>query len=244
MAEHAGIVDDAGRSHIIGSVVSRRHRPVATLLRVPTQRQLLQRVVLSAVDVGSDVIAGTDYEVHQLLVDIGFMAVETHLPSALVVFAAAHDHFEVSVGSCVIEGLAELFNSGLWLEPIERLTHAGLRETCGNASMARRAQGRIDVVINILCKCGSGRNSKRRNYGPGIGRPHRWKHDQPLRKPDLGAAGVLVPDVMPDGSDSTRDPRILYELLWQCKGSGCSDGVWQTPGENSEMKKQSQFGVR
>jgi hypothetical protein len=50
-------------------------------------------------------VTGAPDEVHLLLIDIGFLALEPRLPATLVVLAAPLDHSEVRVELLVIEGL-------------------------------------------------------------------------------------------------------------------------------------------
>src|ERR1035441_1602335 len=99
VAEHALVVDRTHRSLVVRAIITRVHRPVAALLRIPAERQLLQCVVVSQVQVRPGVVAGTKYVVHALLVHVGFLAVESCLPTALKPRTAPLDHLEETVRS-------------------------------------------------------------------------------------------------------------------------------------------------
>src|ERR1017187_6124640 len=105
VAEHALVPDQARSPRKIRPVVTRVHSPGTALFGVPSKRQLLQGVPVRQVKKGSRMIARTDDEIHLLLVDVGFLAIESDLPAALIILTAALDHGKVAVGRGVIERL-------------------------------------------------------------------------------------------------------------------------------------------
>src|ERR1700733_14621378 len=102
-------------------------------------------------------IAGADDVIDRLLVYVDFSAIETLLPAALIVFAVAGNHCDVSVGSFVIVRLAwrEVFDRGGWLELIKGAAHAGFVEGGGDGGVAGFALGRVGVLIRGR-RCGGG----------------------------------------------------------------------------------------
>src|SRR5207253_5110632 len=135
VAEHALVVDDARGALVVRPVVARIHRPIAAFFRIPTKRQLLQRIAARQVKVSPGVVPRTHYEIDLLLLHIGFLTVEAELPAALIILAAPLDHGEVAVRCFVIKRLAwlEIFDHILRVQPVERSPHAGLSEGARDA---------------------------------------------------------------------------------------------------------------
>src|ERR1051326_6952228 len=121
VTEHAFVVDDAGRALILRAVVARIHGPIAALFRIPAERQLLQRMAACQMQVRPRVISRTQHEIDLLLLDVGFLAVKSDLPAALIIFATAADHREVTLRRFVIERVAclEIFHGILRVHPVE-----------------------------------------------------------------------------------------------------------------------------
>src|SRR5579859_718919 len=91
-------------------------------------------------------IARTYDEIDLLFVDIGFFLIEADLPAALIIPAATFDGRKVTVGSLVVERLSGI-GDGFRAYGGERPSHAGFPVAGGDASVAVRANSRIDVRI-------------------------------------------------------------------------------------------------
>ena len=97
VAEHALVGDRAAEAIVIGTVVTRIHRPVASLFGVPGQRKLDQRVAAGPMQICASVIAGAHDEVDALFHDVDFPAREIDLMAALIILAIAQEHREIAV---------------------------------------------------------------------------------------------------------------------------------------------------
>jgi hypothetical protein len=110
---------------------------------------LLQRIPAGQVKIGARMIARSHDEIHRLLIDIGFPAVEPRLPAPLVIFAVPLDHRKVRAGRLVIKALPrrEILDRVGRRQPVERPPHAGLPEVGRQLRVAARAQCRVHVPV-------------------------------------------------------------------------------------------------
>ena len=83
--------------------------------------------------------------------NVGFTAVGTDPPAALIVLAIALEHRIVSAGWFVEEGIGagEVFYDFGGLEAVERPGHSGLGISLGDLSVALGAEVRIYVLVRV-----------------------------------------------------------------------------------------------
>src|SRR5215472_5387153 len=89
VAEHALVGDGSTEGGMIRAVVARVHGPIAAVLGVPGERQFHERIAAGAVQIRAHVIARADHKVDFLFEDVGLLAVETDLVTALIEAAIA-----------------------------------------------------------------------------------------------------------------------------------------------------------
>ncbi len=153
VAEHALVVDRTRRALVIQPVIAWVHRPVTAVFRVPSERQLLERIARRQVQKGARVVARAEDIIDLLLFDVGVSAVKPDLPSPLIEFPGTFDGFEIRV-RCLMEVRSALHGLRQILRhrTIERPGHSSLRERGGDALVATRANGRVDITVwGALC---------------------------------------------------------------------------------------------
>ena len=104
VAKHAAERDPASKILMIRTVVARIHSPVPPFFAVPGDRKFHDLPILRSVEVGSSVIARSDYEVNLFLDDVSLLAVEIGLMPALIVFSIPLNHRVMTIRSRMIEG--------------------------------------------------------------------------------------------------------------------------------------------
>src|SRR2546422_405669 len=149
MAEHAAVAHSACESGMIRTVVARIHSPGASLLRVPCERQLHQRVAAGAVQIRAYVIAGSDDVVDLLFESVRLFPVEADLIPALVKPSVTLDVGEVALGRLVVKRHGILFITKYiaGCGTTERTAHTRTPVGFRNVRMAIGTQGRVDVPI-------------------------------------------------------------------------------------------------
>src|SRR5260370_15942423 len=105
VTEHAIVSYGTAEAVMIGTVVARVHRPVASFFGVPPEWHFDQRAAAGPMQVRACVISGSHDVVDLLLHHIDWLAREVDLVAALVVFAIAPEHGEVAVRWLVVKGI-------------------------------------------------------------------------------------------------------------------------------------------
>src|SRR5262249_21140546 len=103
VAEHAFITDRSPRVWLIRAIIAWTHRPRSPALRIPAERQLLQRARLRAMQERPRMRPRSHHEVDLLLVDVRLFPLKSDLVAALVIFPVALGHREIRVRSSVVE---------------------------------------------------------------------------------------------------------------------------------------------
>ena len=94
MAEHTSVGDPAGETGVIGPVITRTHRPVAAILRVPRDWKLYKFSRFPSADVAAGMKAGPEPVVDRRFEVIRGGAVETYLMPAQIRPAVTVGHGE------------------------------------------------------------------------------------------------------------------------------------------------------
>src|SRR5215831_20996374 len=94
---------------MIGTVISRIHRPRTAILHIPGERQFYQRVAARAVQECAYVVPRTKDVVNLLLNTIRLFPIEPDLITALIKPAIPLDHREVAIGCLMIEADSVVF---------------------------------------------------------------------------------------------------------------------------------------
>src|SRR5581483_1292144 len=155
VAEHAACGNRAAKVLLIFAVVTRAHRPISGLLRVPAYGQLDEFPLRIAMKIGARMVAGADHIVDLLLDNIGFFSMQSSLRALFVEPAIALQHCVVHFRGPVVDGVifSEALDGGAGINVPERPAHARLAVRFRDLPMASRARAGIDIVGFCLYRC-------------------------------------------------------------------------------------------
>src|SRR5580658_7499500 len=159
VTEHAIVAYWATEAVMVGTVVARIHRPVASFFRVPTERQLGQRTAGGPMQVRARMVAGSHDEVDLLFHHIHRFAREIHLVAALIVFAIAPEHGEITVRWLVVIGA--FYHVHRRRQERKRSRHARLAVSFRYLAMAAGANPGRDIA-GFFRRCSLGADGIRR----------------------------------------------------------------------------------